>query len=303
MHVETPVFIRNAGTRQTRTFALKLENLQPAGSFKIRGIGMLCQHAVEGGATSFVCASGGNAGVAAAYAGTALGRSTTVVVPESTTTTAISRIEHHGGHALRYGKNYDEARDRAIALAEESNAFFVPPFDHPLIWEGHSTLIDEALRQTEFDSVVCSVGGGGLLAGIVAGLQRNGLSIPVFAVETVGAASLAAAMTAGAATTLPIVSTVATSLAARRVCDQGFKVTQTHDVRSVVVSDEAALRACLRFVDEERMLVEPACGAALAVMYEDIVDWGTRQRPLIVVCGGNGVGLELARGWRDHAGA
>jgi L-serine/L-threonine ammonia-lyase len=169
-----------------------------------------------------------------------------------------------------------------------------------LIWRGHSTLIDEALRQTEFDSVVCAVGGGGLLAGIVAGLRRNGLDIPVFAVETEGAASLAAAMAAGAATTLPTVSTIATSLAARRVCDQGFKVTQTHDVRSVVVSDEAALRACLRFLDEERMLVEPACGAALAPLYEDIVDWRAQERPLIVVCGGNGVDLDLARDWRDR---
>jgi L-serine/L-threonine ammonia-lyase len=135
----------------------------------------------------------------------------------------------------------------------------------------------------------------------VQGLHRNGLSqVPVIAVETAGAASLAAAMQAGEPVTLPSIDTIALSLGSRLVARQAFEWTRRHDVRSVVVSDADAVHACLRFADDMRTLVEPACGAALAVAYRHLPALAAFRRPLFVVCGGIGVDLAKLAAWKTQ---
>ncbi|MGO7426558.1 pyridoxal-phosphate dependent enzyme, partial [Rhizobium ruizarguesonis] len=180
-------------------------------------------------------------------------------------------------------------------------ATYVHPFDHPLLWDGHATLIDEVVAKgAKFDCVVTSVGGGGLLAGIVEGLKRNGLSdVPVIAVETEGAASLNASLRANERITLPAITSIANSLGARQVAQHVFDLPKHHPIESVVVSDADAVAACLKFADAQRILVEPACGAALAVAD---VHAGLLQRfdnPLIEVCGGIGVSLEKLAAWKE----
>jgi L-serine/L-threonine ammonia-lyase len=184
-----------------------------------------------------------------------------------------------------------------VAIAESQSATYVLPFDHPDLWDGHASLIAEATEQCSFDSVICSVGGGGLLAGVTDGLQRTGSEVPVLAVETSGAASLAAALAAGRVLELDTVDTVATSLAARAVCEGAFERAPAHDVRPVVVSDEDAMRACLAFAESERSLVEPACGAALHVALSTHPAADSFQAPLVVVCGGVGVDVSKFAQW------
>jgi L-serine/L-threonine ammonia-lyase len=200
---------------------------------------------------------------------------------------------------LRHGKVWDESHAFAQALAAERGASYVHPFDHPLLWEGHASLIDEVLDQgLAFDAVVTAVGGGGLYAGIVQGLRRHGLDqIPVIAVETEGAASLHASLGAGALVTLPAISSVATSLGARRVAEEAFRLAREHPTHSVLVSDRQACQAAVRLAEQMRVMVEPACGAALAAVdaYPEL--FARFKRPLVEVCGGVGVSLALLQQW------
>jgi L-serine/L-threonine ammonia-lyase len=180
----------------------------------------------------------------------------------------------------------------------------VHPFDDPLLWAGHATLIDEVVQAgIAFDAVVASVGGGGLLAGIVEGLRRNGLQqVPVIAVETDGAASFAAAVAAGAPVTLPAVTSVATSLGARRVMDHALALSRQHEIINVVVSDALAVQACSRFADAVRVLVEPACGASIAALPARPDLFARFEAPLIEVCGGMGITLARLAAWRRELG-
>ncbi len=305
LHIETPLLAhRQLSAVLGKQVWLKMDNEQPSGSFKLRGIGLLCQRAVAAGATHLVCPSGGNAGFAAAVAGAALAVRTTVVVPLTTGAGVRRAIADIGAELVVHGASWDDANLEALRLCTAPGAVYIPPFDHPDIWDGNATLIDEAvsqMRQTNqsgqddapFDVVVCSVGGGGLLCGVLEGLHRNGLGhIPVLAVETEGAASYAAALQAGELVTLPAITSVATSLGARRVAQAALDWSQRHEIVSVLVSDAQAVDACLRFADDLRVLVEPACGAALAVAYQDSPQLRRFSRALIIVCGG--IGIDLA---------
>jgi L-serine/L-threonine ammonia-lyase len=285
-----------------RSVWLKMDALQPSGSFKMRGVCHLVQQRVAEGARAVVCASGGNAGVAAALAARACGVPATIVVPQTTPASVREAIGARGAQVVVHGAAWDDAHQHALALAREQGAVYVHPFDDPLLWHGHATLIDEVVAAgARFDAVITSVGGGGLLAGIVEGLHRNGLhTVPVIAVETEGAASYAAARAAGAPVTLPAITSIATSLGARRVMDHALAL--QHEVIPVVVSDAQAVAACSRFADAMRVLVEPACGASLAALDAQPALWARFKAPLIEVCGGIGVTPAKLAQWRTQCG-
>jgi len=282
---------------------LKLDALQPPGSFKIRGIGAVCEQYARQGKTRFVSSSGGNAGIAAAYAGRQLRIPVAVVVPETTTARAKALIEQEGGTVVVHGASWLEANALAKSMLDPATGF-VHPFDDPLMWAGHATLIDEVARaNTGFDGVILSVGGGGLLSGVVEGLRRNGLEeIPVLAVETEGADSLARSVKGGHRIGLDAITSVATSLGAKVVCENAFEVTKTYDVRCAVVSDFEALDACEKFARDHRILVEPACGAPLAAIYNKRPDLlAGIEAPLVIVCGGATATQQQIREWRENA--
>ena len=148
------------------------------------------------------------------------------------------------------------------------------------------------------DAIVCCVGGGGLLAGVLRGVgDRDDCAI--VAAETVGADSFAQSMEAGTPATIPITS-IAKSLGAGTPSPTVLRdALASNRVYTHVVSDAAAVRACLDFADERRVLVEPACGAALACVYGDDVPAVLKNRRCVVVevCGGAVVGVEQMNAW------
>ena len=229
LHLETPLIESPALSASAgRSVWLKMEALQPTGSFKIRGVGAACQEYARRGATRFLSSSGGNAGIAVAHAGRHLGLPVVVVVPETTTERAIALIEREGAKIVVHGASWQEANAHALSRVEESDAF-LHPFDDPLLWQGHASLIDEVVRSdVRPDVVVLSVGGGGLLCGVVEGLQRHGWNdVPVVAVETEGADSLAQSLRAGRRVELAAITSLATSLGARQVGEQAFRHAQS----------------------------------------------------------------------------
>jgi len=302
LHIETPLFDSRALTLAAgRTLWLKVEAMQPPGSFKIRGIGYACQEYARRGARRFISSSGGNAGIAVAYAGRHLSVPVLVVVPETTTDRAKHLIRQEGAEVMVHGASWREANALAMSMVTNADAF-LHPFDDPLVWHGHSSLVDEVVSSgLRPDAVVLSVGGGGLMSGILEGMHRHGWNdVPLIAVETVGADSLAQSVQAGRPVELPAITSIATSLGATRVCDQAFSWSQKHPLHNVVVSDRAAVSACLKFIEDHRMVVEPACGASLAAVYDGAPELDAYNSVLVIVCGGVTATLTQLQEWSNR---
>ncbi len=306
LHLNTPLLHSATLSRDFGAEVwLKMDALQPVGSFKIRGMGALCQAAHAEGALRFVCASGGNAGYAVAYAGRRLGVPVTIATPTRTSEYMRDLLRQEGAEVEVHGDTWDETHQYALSLAEAQRAAYIHPFDDPRIWEGHATLMHEVAEAgLRPDAVVTSVGGGGLLCGIIRGLQQlEWNDVPVVAVETEGAASFAEAVRAGRLVTLERIQTIATTLAARTVAEAALQMAKEHPVVPWLVSDRQTVTACARFLDDHRVLVEPACGASLAAVYDRAEPLADKQRVLVVVCGGAGVNRELLDRWMAETGA
>lgn len=274
----------------------------------------------------FYASSGGNAGLACVYAAATLGYPASVVVPLSTTDYMISKLKTAGANqVIQQGKNWAEAdrylKDVVLPEAERrgEKPVYVPPFDDQKIWDGHATMMHEIVaqmaemnssscheggRSPPLDAMVCSVGGGGLLCGIMQGLQETHMidDVKVLALETKGAESLSKALEAGHRVTLPGITSIATHLGCVRVCEQVFEYAQADNVKSVVLSDAEAVDGCRRFADDERILVEPACGVCLAVCYQNrlkrlLPQLRADSKVVIVVCGGSNVSLRMLEDW------
>jgi len=249
----------------------------------------------------------------------------TVVVPHSTKPAMISKLRAAGAtEVLQYGESWFEAdtflRERFISNQdEEGGNIYVPPFDHELVWEGASGMIEEIKEQLLAageegipDVVVCSVGGGGLFNGVVSGLERvltEKKNVHVVAVETDGADSLAHSLRQGRLSSLKAITSKATSLGALCVAEKTFaNAVSPPDgvlVSSVVCSDADAARGVLRLVDEMRLQVELACGVSLEAavngrLKEVVPDLNPETRVVVVVCGGSNITAEMITEYRRH---
>jgi len=208
--------------------------------------------------------------------------------------------------------NWNAADDLARrVVAEEPGAAYVPPYENPRLWTGHSTLIDELADDLEAppSAVVASVGGGGLLCGVYEGLERVGWAkTTVLAAETEGASCFHQALKAGEPVRLPSIDSVATSLGALEISQAALDRAENQPTTSLTCTDKEAVDACLRFAQDHRILVEPACGAALAMAYSDrlrpalIADAADGGDVVIEVCGGSGVTLDILADWQGAFG-
>lgn len=300
LHINTPLIESLAfGLGDNTRVWLKMDALQPCGSFKARGMGHACSHYVEQGAQLLVSASGGNAGLAVAYAGRCLNVSVTVVVPETTKQRAIDLIVQENAEVIVFGSSWNESHELALKLANEQAGVYIHPFDDPVVWDGHASIVDEIDQAgIKPDAVVLSVGGGGLLCGVVQGLWQNGWEdVPVLAVETMGSESLYAASKTKRLVSIDEISSIATSLGAKQVARRAFELLDAHPIVSHVVTDRDAVIACSRFLDDHRILVEPACGASLATVYDASDFFADKACIVVVVCGGVGVTLDQLDEW------
>lgn len=297
LHIATPLQEDIPTSRRLgKKVFLKMECVQPTGSFKIRGIGRLAENAVARNKTHLVSSSGGNAGYSAAYAGRRLGLNVTVVVPETTPHATRDMLAGQGARVVVHGKVWDEADLAARAIVADTGAVYVPPFDDPDLWDGHSTLVSEMALKP--DAIILSVGGGGLMCGVMKGLERLGWhDVAVVAVETRGADALSQSIEKNELVTLPAITSVAKSLGALRVAPEALAYARRHPTTSVVVPDRAATAACVTFATEQRMLVEPACGASLSIVYDDHPAIRQARTVVVVVCGGINVQPRDIQNW------
>ncbi|MEV7544334.1 serine/threonine dehydratase [Streptomyces sp. NPDC089915] len=264
-----------------------LEYLQHTGSFKARGAhNFLAAHRAAGTlpAAGVTIASGGNAGLACAWAARAQGVPATVFLPATAPRVKVDRLRGYGADVRLVGDTYGEALEACRRFAAGSGALASHAYDHPLIAAGAGTLVDEIRAAVPgLDTVVVAVGGGGLFAGVATAARVHG--IRVVAVEPENCRALNAALEAGRPVDVPVDSVASDSLGASRVSADALAAVRRDNAVSVLVPDEAVTAARRALWEEHRIVVEAGAATALAAVR-------TAPRPLgeqvaVVLCGAN----------------
>lgn len=282
---------------------LKLENLQVTGSFKPRGVfNTLVGLGAEGRARGVVAASGGNHGVALAYAAHVMAIPAVVYLPEGASADRVARVERWGARVVRRGRNWDDAHAAAAVYAAEQGLPYVHPFEAEATLEGQGTLGLEILHSApEADCVLIAIGGGGLIGGSAAALKAIKPSLRVIGVEPVGAASMLRSVEAGRVVELPEVRTIADTLAPRAVGGRVLALAQQFVDEIVLVSDGAMIEAMRWLWLECNQLVEPSGAAVIAAIQTGAVDLSGFQHPVAVICGGNASAESVFTGYEAIA--
>lgn len=268
---------------------LKLEQLQHTGSFKVRGAFNRILSAAGQGilpAVGVAAASGGNAGLAVAYAAARQGVPARVFVPESAPPVKVGRIRDYGAEAVLTGTRYADAYEAAVRYAAESGALLCHAYDQPEVCAGQGTLGLELLAQSggELDTILVAVGGGGLLAGVAAATEGRAR---VIGVEPKAIPTLHDALAAGRPVDVPVSGVAADSLGATRAGDIACTVAARTGARSVLVSDEAILAARRMLWDQYRLVAEAGAAAPLAALLSGAYQPGPGERIAVVISGAN----------------
>jgi threonine dehydratase len=268
---------------------LKLETLQPTGSFKVRGAFAALTRLAAG--TPVVTASAGNHGLGVAHAAAALGLDATVVVPETASPAKLAALGRYPARLVRHGATYDEAEQHALALEGR----YVSPYNDPDVIAGQGTIALELAETLERPcTIVCPLGGGGLASGL--GLWASGVpGMRVVAVESEGTAAMRAALDAGRIVPISLRPTIADGLGGN--IESGsvtFELVRDH-VDDVVVVREEEIEAAIRHLAERHGLVVEGAGAvAVAALLAGKVD-ARGGRPVALVTGRNIAAETLAR--------
>ena len=261
--------------------SLKLEHTQVTGSFKPRGAFSLLTD-VDVPAAGIVAASGGNFGIAAAYAASVLGHRAAVFVPKTSPSEKIDRIGSHGAEVHVIDGYYDEALEASRRYQAETGAFEAHAYDQAEVMAGQGTVGIE-LDDRGFTDVLVAVGGGGLIGGI-ASWFRGGTR--VVAVEAEQCRSFHASLEAGQRVEVEVGGVASSSLGARSVGEYPWAAREwIHD--SVVVSDEAIVAARRWLWAETRLAVEPAAATTLAALQTGAYLPPPGSQVVVVLSGGN----------------
>jgi threonine dehydratase len=263
---------------------LKLEQLQRSGSFKVRGAfaNLLTRDVPPVGV---VAASGGNHGVAVAFAAHELGVPARIFVPTVSAPAKIARIRQLGAELVIVGERYSDALAAAEESAARSGALPVHAFDQRETILGQATLgLELAEQAPDVDTVLVPVGGGGLIAGIAAYFAG---AVRVIGVEPTGAPTLTRARAHGAPVDAPTGSIAADALAPRRIGRLVFPITQTHVHDVVLVDDEAIKDAQRTLWDQLRLVAEPAAAVAVAAVRTGAYPVAPGERVGVVISGAN----------------
>ena len=266
---------------------LKCENLQRAGSFKIRGAYVrIARLSAQERARGVVAASAGNHAQGVALAASLLGCSSTVFMPEAAPLPKVAATQSYGASVRFAGSTVDEALVAASAFAVETGAVLIHPFDHVDVIAGQGTVGLEVLEQCpEVRTVVVCTGGGGLLGGIAAAVKGLRPDVRVVGAQAAGAAAFPDSLAAGRPVPLTAMSTMADGIAIGRPGDLTFPLVRDLVDDVVTVDEEALSRALLHCLERAKLLVEPAGAAAVAAVMEDPLAYAP---PVVaVVSGGN----------------
>lgn len=268
---------------------IKLENMQVSGSFKARGaFNNLLQATPEQRERGVMVASGGNHGLAIAYAATRLNMPATVYLPTTASEDRANRIAAMGAHVERFGENPSDTLKHAAIEAERSGKLNVHPFDAAGTVEGTGTLGLELLDDVpNLDLVLIAIGGGGLISGMAAAIKQRKPDVRIIGVEPTGADKMKQSVATSRVIELHATRTIADTLAPRAVSERTLALAQRYVDDLVLVSDRDMVAAMRWLWRECNQLVEPAGAAVIAAMLSGPVNVASARNPVALVCGGN----------------
>ena len=268
---------------------LKCEFLQQTGVFKTRGafnLLLAARHRGELDASAgVVIASGGNAGLANAYAAATLGVRATIFVPQTAPAVKIERIREYGAKVQQVGTEYAEASEAATEYAQVRGALLSHAYDRSEIAAGAGTIAEEILGdEPSIETIIVAVGGGGLYAGVATAAEGRARVVPV---EPYSCPTLHEALAAGRRVDVSVSGVAADSLGARHLGEIAFSVASRLNPASVLVSDEAIVSARLQLWRDYRIPAEHGAAAAFAALSSGAYRPAGNERVAVVVCGAN----------------
>jgi len=301
---------------------VKLEALQPSGSFKIRGIStfMKQQYALNANIDTFITTSSANAGMAVAYTAQKLNCKCLVILDKTQNSNELlpvfadqyhAKIEFHGNtwneadeYALRLVGAADDDQEQQASARKHANYCYVPMYDNVAIFNGHSSIISELAddyadglggdNDIYPDCIVVSVGGGGLLTGILSGLFQVGWSrqVKIVAAQCENSALYEAGkQNSFEPVPTKCISSEGVDLGYRAICKKamtfGQKFESFNPIKSMLVRDEDALSICTLFAKNHHVVIEPLCGVAIAALYNNREYFKQFKNICVIVCGGN----------------
>lgn len=267
----------------------KLDLLQRTGSFKERGARnalLLLDEAQR--RRGVIAASAGNHALGLAYHGGLLGIPVTVVMPRFAPLVKVATCRRLGATVILEGDTFDDARGRALEMAEAEGLTLVHGFNDPAVIAGQGTMALEILEDVpDADAIVVPTGGAGLLAGVAIAAKALRPEIEIIAVEPAAAPSFGASFVAGRPVAVPIQPTLADGLAVGRVGDLSFSLAAPIVDCVVTVGEDAISLAVLRLLELEKMVVEGAAASALAAVMSEAGRELTGRTTVLLLCGGN----------------
>jgi len=290
----TPVFSAD-GT------AYKLEFLQVTGSFKPRGaFNAALQLDDAARARGLVAVSGGNHGMAVAHVGRALGIGATILMPDTTPSWVVERAQRDGAEVVLFASIALAFADMERRVAAGQTPLH--PFDDEHVMAGQGTVGLDLLEDiADLETLVISIGGGGLLGGVASVVKALRPSVRVYGVETIGADAMRKALDAGHPVALPAITSIARTLGAPSVSDSTLAAARELVDDVVVVSDAEAVRSLLQLQADMKVTVEPASSCCHAALRLGLIPRASRGTTAVVLCGAN-VGLEEIEQWRRRFG-
>lgn len=295
--VDTPMeHSRALGRMLSATVHLKAENLQRAGSFKVRGAYVRMARLSEGEmARGVVAASAGNHAQGVALAAKKLGIKARIYMPRGVALPKLAATRDHGAEVILHGSNVDEALAEAQRDSETSGAVFIHPFNNTDVVAGQGTIGLEILdQQPDVDTVIMGIGGGGLLAGAAVALKqeaaRRGRKITLIGVQAENAAAYPPSLAADALVPLKGVRTIADGIAVGRPGEIPFEIIKELVDEVVTVSEDAIAKALIFLMERSKLVVEPAGAVGVAALLEDkLAELNVESKNIVAVLSGGNI--------------
>lgn len=287
---------RALGRMTGSTVHFKCENLQRAGSFKVRGAYVhMSSLTTEQKAKGVVAASAGNHAQGVALAASKLGIEARIYMPLGAALPKVQATRDHGATVVLAGNTVDEALELAARYADETGATFIHPFDNPNIVAGQGTVgLEIVEQQPGVDTVLLSIGGGGLLAGTAIAIKeyarQQGRHINIIGVQAEKAAAYPPSLVAGKPVSLDNVATIADGIAVGRPGDVPFGIIQELCDDIVTVTDDEIAAAIVFLLERSKMVVEPAGAAPVAaLMTGKLHELGIESESTVAVLSGGNI--------------
>lgn len=271
----------------------KTENLQRAGSFKIRGaFTKMYSLTAEEKARGVIAASAGNHAQGVALAAQSLGITSTICMPEGAPITKVEATESYGARVVLHGLTYDDAYQKALELQQQHGYTFIHGFDDPYTVAGQGTIGLEIFEDLpDVATVVVPIGGGGLASGVALALKALKPNVRIVGVQATGAPAIYLSQRQGELVYTDSVRTIADGIAIKRPGKLNWELIHKYVDEVVLVDEEEIAQSILVLLERAKLMVEGAGAVGLAALLNNKVE--NLQGPVCVILSGGNIDVNV----------